>query len=89
MDRHRVNRNIENNTREDDMRAEYDFSKGKRNRYAGRFSTGVTVVVLDPDVAELFPDSGSVNQALRGLAQNARRPGKKATSRRRTARQGK
>jgi hypothetical protein len=67
---------------EDDMRAEYDFSKGKRNKYAARFATGVTVVVLDPDVAEAFPDSVAVNQALRGLAEIARRPRKKARSRR-------
>jgi hypothetical protein len=70
---------------EDDMLAEYDFSKGQRNKYAARFATGVTVVVLDPDVAEAFPDSASVNQALRGLAEIARRPRKKAKTRRRTA----
>ena len=69
---------------EDEMRAEYDFSKGKRNKYAGRFATGVTVVVLDPDVAEAFPDSVSVNEALRGLAEIARRPRKKARPKRRT-----
>jgi hypothetical protein len=70
---------------EDDMRAEYDFSKGKRNPYASRLTSGVTVVVLDPDVAEAFPDSASVNAALRSLAEIARRPRRKARPKRRTA----
>ena len=50
------------------MRPEYDFSKAKPNPYAARFTTGATVVVLDPDVAESFPDAQSVNAALRALA---------------------
>ena len=65
------------------MLPEYDFSKGKQNVYASRFATGVTVVVLDPDVAEAFPDSAAVNEALRGLAEIARRPRRKARSKRR------
>jgi hypothetical protein len=69
---------------EDDMRAEYDFSNGKRNKYASQVARGVTVIVLDPDVAESFPDSASVNHALRSLAGVARKPRRKATSRRRT-----
>jgi hypothetical protein len=70
---------------EDDIQAEYDFSKGVRNKYASRFGDGVTVVVLDPDVAEAFPDAATVNKALRGLARAARRPKRKASSKRRTA----
>ena len=69
---------------EDDIQAEYDFSKGVRNKYASRFGEGVTVVVLDPDVARAFPDAATVNKALRGLAR-ARRPKRKASSKRRTA----
>ncbi len=54
---------------EGDMRAEYDFSKGVRGKYASRFSSGMVVtVVLDPDVAEAFPDSTAVNEALRVMA---------------------
>ena len=49
------------------MRAEYDFSKGVRGKYARRFAQGTNIVVLDPDVAEVFPDSTSVNDALRAL----------------------
>ncbi|MGZ8846832.1 MAG: hypothetical protein ACXW3C_10245 [Pyrinomonadaceae bacterium] len=51
-----------------DMLEEYDFSGGVRGKYAARFAEGANVVVLDPDVAEGFTDSESVNQALRALA---------------------
>lgn len=68
-----------------EMRPEYDFSNGRSNPYAARFRGGVTVVVLDPDVAESFPDAASVNDALRTLAKIATRPTRKSRSRRRTA----
>lgn len=51
----------------------YDFSKGVRGKYAHRFARGTNVVVLQEDVAKLFPDSASVNQALRLLGQVAAR----------------
>jgi hypothetical protein len=51
-----------------EMLEEYDFSGGVRGKYAARFAEGANVVVLDPDVAEVFTDSESVNQALRALA---------------------
>lgn len=70
---------------EDDMRPEYDFSNAKRNPYAARLKGGMTVVVLDSDVAESFPDAAAVNDALRALARIAHKSTKKATSRRRTA----
>lgn len=38
-------------------------------KYAGRFAEGVRIVELDPDVAAVFPDSESVNRALRALAE--------------------
>ena len=56
------------NEPDDDMRNEYDFSGGVRGKYVGRFADGSNVVVLDPDVASVFTDSESVNQALRALA---------------------
>jgi|1185.fasta_scaffold172521_2 hypothetical protein len=56
---------------DDDLRAEYDFTDeqlqaAERGKYAGRVRH-VNVVRLDPDVAELFPDSEAVNRALRAL----------------------
>ena len=57
-----------NSDRDPDMLEEYDFSNGVRGKYAGRFAQGSNVVVvLDPDVAQVFTDSESVNQALRAL----------------------
>jgi hypothetical protein len=50
-----------------DMLEEYDFSGGVRGKYAKRYAEGTNVVVIDPDVAEYFPDHDSVNDALRGL----------------------
>ena len=52
----------------DEMRAEYDFSGGVRGKYAERYAQGTNVVLLDPDVAEVFRDQASVNRALRALA---------------------
>ncbi len=56
-----------------EMRAEYDFSAGKRGTYARRFAEGSNLVVLEPDVSAAFPDSEAVNEALRTLAKIARR----------------
>ncbi|MEO7086280.1 MAG: hypothetical protein ABI442_03105 [Gemmatimonadaceae bacterium] len=69
----------------DEIRPEYDFSDAQPNPYAARFRSAVTVVVLDDDVAETFPDPASVNDALRALAKIANRPTKRRSSRRRTA----
>ena len=51
-----------------EMRPEYDFCGGVRGKYAKRFASGSNVIVLDPDVAEVFPDAESVNAVLRVLA---------------------
>lgn len=56
-----------NNDREPEMLEEYDFSGGVRGKYAARFARGSHVVVIDPDVAQVFSDSESVNRALRAL----------------------
>ena len=53
---------------EDDLREEYDFSGAKRGKYANGYSEGSNVVVLDPDVAAVYPDSESVNRTLREVA---------------------
>lgn len=56
------------NKKVEDLRSEYDFdyTKAKKNRFAGRMADR-TVVVLDPDVAEVFKTPDSVNDALRAL----------------------
>ena len=50
-----------------EMRSHYDFdySKSRTNRFAGEFSEGAVAVVLDPDVADVFRDSKTVNKFLR------------------------
>jgi hypothetical protein len=62
-------------TDSDDLRPEYDFdfSKGERGRYYKRLlQEGANIVVLEPDVAAAFPDSASVNNALRSFLELAR-----------------
>jgi hypothetical protein len=51
----------------EEMRAEYDFSGGVRGKYYKQYLEGTNVILLEPDVAEVFRDSESVNQALRVL----------------------
>lgn len=55
------------------MVREYDFSHGVRGKYAGRYAKGSNVVVLEPDVAKVFPNADAVNSSLRGLAEIMRR----------------
>jgi hypothetical protein len=62
--------------REDDMLAEYDFSKGERGKYAKRYAAQSTAIVLDADIAPYFPDAAAVNAALRELVKIANRNGK-------------
>jgi hypothetical protein len=57
---------------QDDLRAEYDFSAGVRGKHHEAYRRGTNVVFLDPDVAEVFKDSTSVNRALRLLLTLAR-----------------
>ncbi len=49
----------------DEMRLEYDFRGGVRNKYAKHFSNGAHLIVLDPDLAVVFPNSRAVSRALR------------------------
>lgn len=56
-----------------DMLDEYDFQGGRRGVYAERYAQGTNLVALAPDIAEVFPDSESVNEALRTLVRAARR----------------
>ena len=68
----------------DTMLAEYDFTGGVRGATAARYDGGVNIVVIDPDVRDIFPDSQSVNQLLRALAPVVRGR-RRASRRRRTA----
>jgi hypothetical protein len=51
----------------DSMRAEYDFRGGVRGKYVARYREGTNVVLLEPDVAKVFPNAKAVNRALRAL----------------------
>lgn len=53
----------------DELREEYrfDYTKARPNRFADRADEPRVVVVLDPDVAEVFQTPDSVNEVLRAL----------------------
>ena len=54
------------------MRPEYDFSAGVRGKHHEAYRVGTNVVFLEADLVEAFPDSASVNQALRLLVRLSR-----------------
>jgi hypothetical protein len=57
-----------------EMKAEYDLSRlkgGVRGKYYRQAAAGTNLVLIEPDLAEVFPDSESVNRALRLLADTA------------------
>lgn len=63
---------------ENDLRTEYkrdDFPELVRGKYASRLRASSNVVVIDPEVSELFPNADAVNAALRSLADIAKRAG--------------
>jgi len=60
---------------DDDLRAEYDFSKmkgGVRGKYAKQFHAGTNLILLEPDIAKVFPNDEAVNEALRQLIKIAK-----------------
>ena len=68
---------MKKDSEEDDLRPEYDFQKLERRvrgKYVDRYREGTNLVLLDPDVAEAFPDAKAVNDALRLLLHNKHRP---------------
>jgi hypothetical protein len=75
----------------DDLRTEYDLARlkgGVRGKYYKQATGGTNLVLLDPDVARAFPDSSSVNRALRLLHEvgtKSSRTGRTSTSARRHA----
>jgi hypothetical protein len=59
----------------DDLRPEYrraDFGPMVRGKYAARLKESSNIVVLDPEIAEAFPNTKAVNDALRGLLELAK-----------------
>ena len=50
------------------MLPEYDFTGGVRGVTAARYAQGTNIVAVDPEVRDVFPDSGAVNDALRAIA---------------------
>ena len=56
------------NIPDDEILPEYSLKGGDRGKYAARYAAGTNLVRLDADVAAVFPDSDSVNRALRAIA---------------------
>ncbi len=57
-----------------DIRPEYDLSKlkgGVRGKYYRKATAGTNLVLIEPELTEVFPDTHSVNRALRLLVNTA------------------
>jgi hypothetical protein len=67
-------------TTEPEMLADYDFSGGVRGKYARKYAAGTNVVVLEPDVARVFPNAEAVNSSLRALVRIVKRREKAGAS---------
>jgi hypothetical protein len=63
----------EENNNEIEMLDEYDFSQAVIGKYAKQYAEGTNIVVLEADVAKVFPDSAAVNQALRKIIEQRSR----------------
>ncbi len=60
-----MNKKASDQAKDDEMRPEYDLRGGVRGKYYERYRQGTNVVLLEPDVAQVFRDSATVNEALR------------------------
>lgn len=69
---------MKKSVKDKDMLPEYDFSGAEVGKYWKRFQEGTNLILLEPDVQKAFPDSKSVNQALRGLLEVAKRSAPKS-----------
>jgi hypothetical protein len=66
---------MKKNEKNDELRPEYtkkDLGKGVRGKYHKDYLSGTNLVLLQPDVASVFPDEKSVNEALRSLIKIAK-----------------
>jgi len=71
MKENNMNRNKPQNTKVsnlDTLQPEYDFSKAVRGVTAKRYAEGTNVVVIPPEIRDVFPDTATVAKALRALA---------------------
>jgi len=62
---------------EDTLRPEYPaelIKSGERGKFAKRYREGTNIALIDPDLHKLFPDSESVNRALRKYAEEHQMP---------------
>ncbi len=58
----------------DNLRPEYDLSQlkgGVRGKYYREATAGTNLILIEPELADVFPDTESVNRALRLLADTA------------------
>ena len=58
-----------------DMRPEYDFASMKgavRGKYTRRARAGSNIVLIEPEVADAFPNEEAVNEALKGVMSTTR-----------------
>ena len=56
------------NSEKDTLRDEYPedlIKSGIRGKYAQHYREGTNIVLIEPDLHKLFPDSDAVNHALR------------------------
>jgi hypothetical protein len=70
-----MKKDIENEM-EDELLAEHDFTQmkgGVKGKYVERYRAGTNLVLLDPDIAQAFPNDAAVNEALRMLIEIAQR----------------
>jgi hypothetical protein len=59
-----------NSRRSDELRPEYrrsDFGELVRGKYAKRIAETTNVVILEPEIAQAFPNDKAVNDTLRSL----------------------
>ncbi len=75
------------NRTSDDLRAEYNLSQlkgGVRGKYYRQATAGTNLVLVEPELAKVFPDTESVNRALRLLADTAEAATERSRAGRRT-----
>ncbi|MBT0588175.1 hypothetical protein [Alteromonas oceanisediminis] len=60
------------NSKKEEMRSEYSselINSGVRGKFAAKYKKGTNVVLIEPELQKLFPDTESVNKALKEYAQ--------------------